>query len=274
MWQTHELAMNRDLPMTDRGLPHGGANPTLMDQPFRARLRTSKRNRQDPVRSCALLHAVCDEAYDAPMEAGSAAETKQPPEDILGIFPTTILEQLSLPALFGNDHPVEVDLGSGPGSFLVEAAERFSERNFLGVERLLGRVRKTCRKAWHRGIRNLRVLRLEIDYTVRYLIPSNSIARFHLYFPDPWPKRRHVGRRIADAEFFEALWGALINSGEVWIKTDHHEYFEQIERLLARTEHRFVPTEWSDEPYPVTDFEAEFLERNLRIYRLRLRKRA
>jgi tRNA G46 methylase TrmB len=80
-------------------------------------------------------------------------------------------------------------------------------------------------------------------------------------------------RRIADAEFFEALWGALINSGEVWIKTDHREYFEQIERLMAHTEHWFVPTEWSDEPYPVTDFEAEFLERNLRIYRLRLRKR-
>jgi len=212
-------------------------------------------------------------AYDTHMEAGSAAQTKQSPEDILGIFPTTILEQLLLPAVFGNDHPVEVDLGSGPGSFLVEAAERFPERNFLGVERLLGRVRKTCRKAWHRGIRNLRVLRLEIDYTVRYLIPSNSIARFHLYFPDPWPKRRHAVRRIADVEFFEALWGALIDSGEVWIKTDHREYFDQIERLLPRIGHQFVPTEWSNEPYPVTDFEAEFLERNLPIYRLRLRKR-
>jgi tRNA (guanine-N7-)-methyltransferase len=117
------------------------------------------------------------------------------------------------------------------------------------------------------------VLRLEIDYTVRYLIPSNSIARFHLYFPDPWPKRRHATRRIADAEFFEALWEALIDSGEVWIKTDHREYFEQIERLLARTEHQFVSIEWSGEPYPATDFETEFLERNLPIYRLRLRKR-
>jgi tRNA (guanine-N7-)-methyltransferase len=207
------------------------------------------------------------------MELGPAAEAKQSPEDILGIFPTTILEQLSLPALFGNDQPVEVDLGSGPGSFLVQAAERLPDRNFLGVERLLGRVRKTCRKAWQRGIRNVRVLRLEIDYTVRYLIPSNSIARFHLYFPDPWPKRRHAARRIADAEFFEALWRALIDSGDVWIKTDHQEYFEQIQKLVTHMEHQFVPMEWGEEPYPATDFEAEFVERNLTIYRLRLGKR-
>src|ERR1700730_15448385 len=203
----------------------------------------------------------------------SDADTKKSPEDILGIFPTTILEHLPLRAIFGNDHPIDVDLGSGPGKFLVEAAERFPDRIFLGVERLLGRVRKTCRRAWHRGIGNLRVLRLEIDYTVRYLIPANSIARFHLYFPDPWPKRRHASRRIADAEFFEALCAGLIESGEVWIKTDHLEYFEQIRGLIAESEHQFTPIEWGDEPYPITDFEAEFLEKNLPIYRLRLRKR-
>ena len=85
------------------------------------------------------------------------------------LFPPSILEPLSLREIFSTDRLIEVDLGSGPGKFLVESALKFPERNFLGIERLLGRVRKTCRVASEVGLTNLRVLRLELDYTVRYL---------------------------------------------------------------------------------------------------------
>jgi tRNA (guanine-N7-)-methyltransferase len=188
------------------------------------------------------------------------------------LFPPTILERLSLDEIFLTDRPVEVDLGSGPGKFLVESAVRFPERNFLGIERLLGRVRKTCRIASEIGLTNLRVLRLELDYTVRYLLPENSVWRFHLSFPDPWPKRRHQTRRVVDGEFLEAIYRSLIDRGELWIKTDHETYFQQIMRTAGKSE-LWNPMDWLDEGYPRTDFEEHFLAQELPIYRLRLGKR-
>jgi tRNA (guanine-N7-)-methyltransferase len=189
------------------------------------------------------------------------------------VVPDSILEPLSPREIFGTDQLIEVDLGSGPGKFLVESARRFPERNFLGIERLLGRVRKSCRTAATIGLTNVRVLRLELDYAVRYLLPENSIWRFHLNFPDPWPKRRHHARRIVDDEFLHAIHRSLVECGELWIKTDHESYFQSIKQVAARSE-LWNPLEWSEEGYPRTDFEEQFLAEELPIYRLRLGKRS
>jgi tRNA (guanine-N7-)-methyltransferase len=188
------------------------------------------------------------------------------------VVPASIFEPLSPREMFGTDQLIEVDLGSGPGKFLVESARRFPDRNFLGIERLLGRVRKTCRAASMIGLTNVRVLRLELDYTVRYLLPENSISRFHLNFPDPWPKRRHHARRVVDDEFLQAIHRSLVTCGELWIKTDHKSYFQNIKQVAARPE-LWTPLEWLEEGYPRTDFEEQFLAKELPIYRLRLGKR-
>src|ERR1700751_3021575 len=127
-------------------------------------------------------------------------ERQEAPDEALEIVPPDMLSPIVFSEVFWNDSLVEVDLGSGPGTFLVEAAQKYPDRNFLGVERLLGRVRKTRRRAFRLGITNLRVLRMEIQYAVRYLLPKESISRFHLSFPDPWPKRRHTAHRVMDRE--------------------------------------------------------------------------
>ena len=188
------------------------------------------------------------------------------------LFPPSILEPLSLREIFYTDRLIGVDLGSGPGKFLVESALKFPDRNFLGIERLLGRVRKTCRVASEIGLTHLRVLRLELDYTVRYLLPENSVWRFHLNFPDPWPKRRHHTRRVVDGEFLGAIYRSLIDGGELWIKTDHEAYFQQISKASVESG-LWSPSDWAEEGYPRTDFEEQFLEKKLPIYRLRLCKR-
>jgi tRNA (guanine-N7-)-methyltransferase len=195
------------------------------------------------------------------------------PDSKWEIFPADPGEPLRFETIFGDRLPVEVDLGSGPGKFLIDAAKAFPDRNFVGVERLLGRVRKTRRKALHAGLWNLRVLRAEIDYAMHYLIPNKSIARFHLYFPDPWPKRRHHPRRVVDAEFLESIWNGLNEDGEFWIKTDHQEYFERILKVSRESETRFEQLQWSGTGYGTTDFEDLFLAKELPIYRLRLLKR-
>ena len=103
------------------------------------------------------------------------------------------------------DAPLEIDLGCGDGTFLVEMAKHYPERNFLGVERLLGRVRGVCKRVQNLGLTNVRVLRLESSYTLEWLLEKNSVSRLHLLCPDPWPKARHHRRRLVQQDFLQSL---------------------------------------------------------------------
>ena len=141
--------------------------------------------------------------------------------------------------IFGNDHPLEIDLGCGDGSFLIEMAQHYPERNFLGVERLLGRVRGVCKRIQELGLTNVMVLRLESQYTLEYLLAPASVSRLHLLCPDPWPKARHHKRRLVQQEFLHILQKTLSPGGEFLFKTDHPEYYEwvleQMEHLISQT---------------------------------------
>lgn len=205
------------------------------------------------------------------MDLTEAVSPEVVEEQQFEVFPSDLRQPILLSEIFGNDRPVEIDLGSGSGKFLVESGARYPERNFLGIERLLGRVRKTRRKACQLKLGNVRVLRVEIDYAVRYLLLPNSMSRFHLSFPDPWPKRRHHTRRLVDGEFLAAISAALAPNGELWIKTDHVEYFQWIEKMAALALTTFAEAPWEHE-YPNTDFDETFAAENAPIYRLRLRK--
>ena len=155
--------------------------------------------------------------------------------DDLQLVPDDYFRELRKDEIFpGGDgsRPLEVDLGCGDGGFLLAMAEHFPERDFLGVERLMGRVRKVCRNAAKRELTNLRVLRLESIYTLGYLLPAGGVARVHLLFPDPWPKKKHHKRRLVTQGFCEALERVLVPGGEFLFKTDHLEYFEEAMEAL------------------------------------------
>ena len=171
--------------------------------------------------------------------------------------------------------PLEVDLGCGDGSFLAALAAARPGINFLGVERLLGRVRKCSRKAVRAGLANVRLLRLESEYAVEWLLPRESAARVHLLFPDPWPKRKHHGRRILRGDFLPCVHQLLEPGGELLFKTDHEAYFEWALEVVAESEGwDHLPWEEDDPcPYPLTDFETQWLGQGKPIHRLRLRKR-
>ncbi len=188
----------------------------------------------------------------------------------LELVPDSIVERLNFSQVFGREAPVEIDLGCGDGAFLVEMAKRHPDRDFLGTERLLGRVRKSCRRAFNAGLRNVRVLQLESLYTTKYLLPPGSISVFHVLFADPWPKRKHKRRRLINPSFLDAARTALTPDGILNLVTDHSEYAEHIREVIGdRSDFEEVP-----QPpglnYPRTDFEKRFLEKNLPIYRIRL----
>lgn len=193
-------------------------------------------------------------------------------------LPENYFCRLSPGELFTREAPLEVDLGSGDGSFALAMARQFPDRNFLAVERLLGRVRKTCKRATEAGLPNLRVLRLEARYTVEWLLPHASVSRLHLLFPDPWPKARHHRRRLISAEFLRALSKVLVPGGDFLFKTDHEGYFEWATDELALSEH-LHSISWDDESgelseYPRTDFEAQWLAEGRLVHKLRARNLA
>jgi tRNA (guanine-N7-)-methyltransferase len=179
----------------------------------------------------------------------------------------SITDRLALDKIFPESKPLEVELGSGDGSFLVNYAKLHPERNFLGVERLLGRLRKLDRKALRAGLVNVRGLRIESSYFVEYLLPPASVSALHLYFPDPWPKRKHRKNRLVNARFTEIAWQALAPGGVVYLRTDDEDYFSQMAReFAANTAFKLAAT--PDElSAVVTDFERNFLARGVATLR-------
>ena len=154
-----------------------------------------------------------------------------PPGNLL--LPVDILQRLPFTQIFGNHRPVELELGCGDGSFLLQWAAKNPERNFLGVERLKGRVTKIDRKGRRLGLTNLRGLRLEATYVLEWMIAAGSLAAIHIYFPDPWPKKRHHKRRLVQSPLTELAARALAPDGVLYLRTDHAEYFAQMEAVMA-----------------------------------------
>jgi tRNA (guanine-N7-)-methyltransferase len=181
----------------------------------------------------------------------------------------SLVERLDPEKLFGRNAPLHVDLGCGDGSFLCALAQRMPEKNFLGIERLVGRVRTVARRAAKIG--NVRLLRMEISYAVRYLLPPASVETFYLLFPDPWPKRRHWQRRIVNDNFLRAIDQGLVSGGTLYIATDRVDYFEKIKKIaLANPD--FATVDFADIDLPHTKFERKFRTQDAPIYQLELRK--
>ncbi len=175
----------------------------------------------------------------------------------------SIVKRLELSLLFPQAQPLEVELGCGDASFLIQYAQLHPERNFIGVERLLGRIRKLDRKGRRAGLANVRGVRIESAYFLEYLLPSHCAAALHVYFPDPWPKRRHWKNRLINERFPGLARQALAPAGRVYLRTDNTDYFRQMTEVFA-AETAFKPVEMPAALSRLhTDFEEEFLRRGL-----------
>jgi tRNA (guanine-N7-)-methyltransferase len=180
----------------------------------------------------------------------------------------SLTDRLDIKGIFGRKAPLHVDLGSGDGSFLCALARQIPDENVLGIERLLNRVRSAARKA--AALENVRLLRVESSYAVRYLLPPESVERFYLLFPDPWPKRRHHRRRIVTPGFLNSIRAALQRNGTIYIVTDDVDYFGAI-KGLAESDAGFAVAE-ADVALPPSRFGLLFQQKGAPIYSLILRK--
>ncbi len=136
--------------------------------------------------------------------------------------------------VFGNDAPVEIEIGCGKGSFLLEAAHRTPGRNFLGLERAPRLVRRAERALTDGGIANARVLCCDAGWVIAFLLPARCVAAYHLYFPDPWWKRRHHKRRVYTGRLAAALVRTLAPGGRVSVATDVAPLLDLIRERFLR----------------------------------------
>ena len=186
--------------------------------------------------------------------------------------PPSFFERLDLARMFAQPQPLEVELGCGDSTVIVELARRQPAHNFIGVERLRGRIKKLDRKGRRAGLSNLCGLCIEATYCLEYLLPFASVSSLHVYFPDPWPKRRHWDNRLVNTRFTELAAQILVAGGVVFLRTDDVPYFTQMTEVFGASK----AFQSVDTPpalrADLTDFERDFLAKGIQTNRAACRK--
>lgn len=142
---------------------------------------------------------------------------------------------LNLDTLFGKPGPKVLEIGFGNGETLVQQAEENPDKNFLGIEVHEPGIGHCLLRARNTGVENLRLIAHDAIEVLTHQIPHASLSRVNLYFPDPWPKKRHHKRRIVQADFLDLIADRLNASGTLNIATDWADYVEHIDDILSRS---------------------------------------
>jgi len=180
--------------------------------------------------------------------------------------------------IFGRSGPVHIEIGSGKAAFLLNQAMAQPQVNFLGIEWAGKYYRFAVDRIGRWGLTNVRIIRTDAAAFLADFIPDNSIDCFHIYFPDPWPKKRHHKRRFFCPANLEHLIRALKTGGNLKITTDDTEYFQLITELLEANKGRLEPTEFiptagaKDGELVGTNFERKYLKEQRPIFCLAVRK--
>jgi tRNA (guanine-N7-)-methyltransferase len=150
----------------------------------------------------------------------------------IALEPTEKEGKLDFSSIFRSPAPVEVEIGSGKGTFLVSQAQAHPEANYLGVEYTNKVYRYAVDRIGRRGLTNVRIIRTEAVDFVKSRIPDVSVRAFHIYYPDPWPKKRHHKRRFFSSANLDELLRCLVPGGRIQLATDHEDYWQQMDSVI------------------------------------------
>ena len=184
-------------------------------------------------------------------------------------------EKIDYRKLFGNDRPVIIEIGFGMGDSTREIAIRRPEYNYIGIEVFLTGFVRLLKGLGDDGLENVRIIRFNAVDVIEHMIAENSVAGFHVFFPDPWPKKKHHKRRLMSPEFMSLLESRLVPGGYIYMVTDWEEYAEEtLEKAkevegLSNPFYSFAPpVAWR----PVTKFEQKGMEKEYTISEIWLEK--
>ena len=178
---------------------------------------------------------------------------------------------LDFPALFGNRNPVVLEIGSGKGRFLIASATEQPDRNFIGIEKSLHYYRVIRDRITKRSLTNVRLINHDAFLVMQKMLADASIAELHIYFPDPWPRKREQKRRMIRPEALAEMRRVLADGGSGIYVTDHREYFSAAAPLIAQYFRSEVRIPGPDDP-PRTNYEAKYRAEGREIYEVRFWK--
>ena len=185
---------------------------------------------------------------------------------------------VSFSELFGRIGPVHIEIGSGKGTFLVNQARVSPETNFLGIEWANKYYRYAVDRIGRRGLDNVRIIRTDASVFLGEHVPDRSVNFFHIYFPDPWPKKRHHKRRFFCDVNLGQLLRCLVASGKIQFVTDHEDYFQQAHEALASVNGQLEQVEFEaaagagDDELVGTNYERKYIRDQRQIFQLAYRK--
>ena len=142
---------------------------------------------------------------------------------------------LDFRALFGRTAPTVVEVGSGMGETTVSIAAANPDRNYLAIEVHAPGVGSLLKQAAEQGLTNVRVVQHDAVEVLRQMVPPDSLAAIHVFFPDPWPKKRHHKRRLVQPAFAALAASRLAPGGILHVATDWEEYARHVLEVLAAT---------------------------------------
>jgi tRNA (guanine-N7-)-methyltransferase len=178
-------------------------------------------------------------------------------------------------SIFGNENPVIAEIGFGMGQATAIIAVTHPQKNYLGIEVYRPGIGKLLREIRERTLSNIRIIEHDAAEVFAGMIPPQSLEGIHLFFPDPWPKKRHHKRRLVQRPFTDILAASLKPQGYLYMVTDWEDYAEwafvelNATEGLVNSEGGFSPPqEWR----PLTRFEQKGLEKNHKVRELFLRK--
>ena len=190
----------------------------------------------------------------------------------VGLDVETLPKPIDFSALFGNDHPVELEIGMGKGTFLVEQAKARPEVNFFGIEWARWFWRYASDRLRRHGCLNVRTVRAEAMFFLREYVKDESLAVLHVYFPDPWPKKRHHKRRLIQEPFLQQAQRILKPGGRLQVVTDHKDYFEHIEPVVRGSKLTIIdynrPGSAAEGEFVGTNFERKYKREGRPFYAL------
>lgn len=143
-------------------------------------------------------------------------------------------ERTDLQGLFQRPAPLHIEIGSGKGTFLLNQAKAYPQFNYLGIEWANKFYKHSVDRMRRWNMTNVRILRADARDFITRCIADGAIAAFHVYFPDPWPKKRHHKRRMITPANVMQFARCLAHAGQLRIATDHADYFEAITDVLKR----------------------------------------
>lgn len=127
--------------------------------------------------------------------------------------------------IFGNSHPIHIEIGMGKGQFITTLAEQHPDINYIGIEKYSSVLIRAIEKQEEMQLPNLILIRMEAEY-ITDVFAKNEVSKIYLNFSDPWPKDRHAKRRLTSKEFFARYDNILVPDGVVIFKTDNRELFD------------------------------------------------